>query len=89
MLSCGGSAGPTCVALSQDNDAQQKISDDDRTVHTTKGVIWKGFGSIVKYHFEGVAQWHFHSQLDYNRYYATGFKANCQTIALIRKRTWI
>ena len=82
MLSCGGSAGPTCVALSQDN------SDDDRTVNTTKGVTWEGFGAI-KYPFEGVARWQFHSQLDYNRYYATGFKANWQTIALIRQRTWI
>ena len=73
MLSCGGSAGPTCLALIQDNS-------DDRTVNTSKGVTWKGL-EAVKYGFEGVAEWQYHSQLDYNRYYATGSKANCQPIA--------
>jgi len=57
VLSCGGSAGPTCVALSQDNGAHlQKNSNDGRSVNTAKGV----------------AEWQYHSQLDYNRYYATG-----------------
>jgi len=50
VLSCGGSAGPTCVALIQDNS-------DGRTINRTS---------------KGVAQWQYHSQLDYNRYYATG-----------------
>merc|ERR1711971_672522 len=50
VLSCGGSAGPTCVALIQENSY-------DRTINTTS---------------KGVTQWQYHSQLDYNRYYATG-----------------
>ena len=71
VLSCGGSAGPTCLALRQD-DAQQKNNG-------TKGATWRGFGT-GKNAFEGVPQWQHHSQLDYNRYYATGFEANCQPI---------
>ena len=70
LLSCGGSAGPTCLALRQD-DAQQK-NKDDRTVNGTKGITWRGFGAGENA-FEGAPQWQHHSQLDYNRYYATGF----------------
>ena len=70
VLSCGGSAGPTCLALRQD-DARQK-NKDDRTVNRTKGITWRGFGA-GKNAFEGVPKWQHHSQLDYNRYYATGF----------------
>ena len=77
VLSCGGSAGPTCLALRQD-DAQQK-NKDDRTVNGTKGITWRGFGA-GKNAFEGVPKWQNHSQLDYNRYYATGFGANCQPL---------
>ena len=90
VLSCGGSAGPTCFALGQD-DAQQKNS-DGRTVNGTKGVTWRGFGS-GKNAFEGFPQWQHHSQLDYNRYYATGLEANCQpkkNIAVVSRAefTW-
>ena len=77
VLSCGGSGGPTCLALShQDVDAElEKNSTDGGPVNGAKGVTQRKVYSSCKNAFVGFPQqWQHHSQMDYSRYYATGFE---------------